>query len=238
MKLSTRFFRWHRWVGYLIALQVLAWVLGGMVFAWVPFQGWVKVEDALIKPQQDLPADWVRALAAAESLPTPLLSVGSVATASGPALKLRHAHGEHWLSAGGGELAQPDVETIGRYARSLYRGGGALAGVERLGEVPVRLLMVRELGERKDVWLARFDDGLSTRFYFDGRSGELLAGRNDAWVAYDFFWRLHVMDYTHGKDFNNLLLRASAVAATGLVLTGLVLMVLALRRAARRRARP
>lgn len=33
MTWSARFFRWHRWLGYAVALQVLAWVLGGVVFA-------------------------------------------------------------------------------------------------------------------------------------------------------------------------------------------------------------
>jgi hypothetical protein len=77
---------------------------------------------------------------------------------------------------------------------------------------------------------------LRTRLYFDNRSGELLTVRTEAWVVYDFFWRLHVMDYSHGEDFNNFLLRASAVAAFGLVVTGLVLMGFALRRTWRRRA--
>ncbi len=228
MRLTARFFRWHRWVGYLIALQVLAWVLGGLVFAWVPFQPWVKAADAVIKPQQPLPADWARALSAAR--PESPLSVASVATAAGPALRLRYAQGEQWLSAAGGELPTPDAQSISHYARTLYRGAGQLEAVELLPEAPVRLAMVRELGDRKNVWRARFDDGLGTRLYFDGRSGEMLAARNEAWVIYDFFWRLHVMDYSEGEDFNNSLLRGAAVAAAALVITGLVLMVLALRR--------
>ena len=49
------------------------------------------------------------------------------------------------------------------------------------------------------------------------------------------FWRLHVMDYSEGEDFNNKLLRGASVAAIALVITGLVLMVLALRRSWRHR---
>jgi hypothetical protein len=236
MSLAARFFRWHRWVGYLIALQVLAWVVGGVLFAWVPFQSWVKGGDVLGKPQQTLPDDWPRALSALPLDKGPLLGVQSAATASGPALKLRYAKDEHWLSASGGELPRPDAEAIGRYARSLYRGDGALLSVVQLTEAPRRLGLVRELGERSDAWQANFDDGLRTRLYFDNRSGELLTVRTEAWVVYDFFWRLHVMDYSHGEDFNNFLLRASAVAAFGLVVTGLVLMGFALRRTWRRRA--
>ena len=238
MSLPARFFRWHRWVGYLIAVQVLAWVLGGLLFAWLPFQAWVKGGEALAKPQpQALPADWPLALAGLPTERGALLSVQSVATAAGPALKLRYADGIHWLRAGGGELAPPDVAAIGGYARSLYRGDGQLAAVERLTQAPRRLGIVRELGERKDAWVARFDDGLRTRLYFDSRSGEFLTVRNEAWVVYDFFWRLHVMDYEGGEDFNNTLLRVASIAAVALVLTGLVLMTLALRRSWRRRYR-
>ena len=235
MNIAARFFRWHRWLGYLIALQVLAWVLGGLVFAWLPFQPWVKAADAFTKPQQPLPAGWTTALAALPPAPGPLLAVQSVATAAGPALKLRYAQGEQWLSAAGGELPRADAESVGRFARSIYRGPGALASVTTLTEAPRRLGIVRELGERRDAWVAQFDDGLRTRMYFELRSGELLTVRNEAWVVYDFFWRLHVMDYSHGEDFNNTLLRVSAIAIFGLLLTGLVLMTLALRRAWRRR---
>ena len=235
MSLAARFFRWHRWVGYLVALQVLAWVLGGLLFSWLPFQPWVKGGDALGKPQQPLPADWPRALAGLSSERGPLLSLQSMATASGPALKLRYAQGEQWLSAAGGELAVPDAQAIGRYAHTLYRGDGALQAVQRLHEAPRRLGIVRELGERANAWQVSFADRLGTRLYFDARSGEFLAVRNEAWVIYDFFWRLHVMDYEAGDDFNNALLRGASIAALGLVLTGLTLMVLALRRSWRRR---
>jgi hypothetical protein len=234
MALAAKFFRWHRWLGYAVALQVLAWLLGGLLFAWVPFKAWVKGGDAVAKVQQPLPAGWAQALGTTV-LRGPVLSVQSVATAAGPALRLRGAAGDQWLAAAGGELPAPSAESIAQFARSLYRGSGVLAAVQRLPEAPTRLAMVQEVAGRQDLWLARFDDGLQTRLYFDGRSGELLAVRNEAWVLYDFFWRLHVMDYAEGEDFNNTLLRICATLAMGLVLTGLVLTTLALRRAWRRR---
>jgi hypothetical protein len=236
MSWAAKFFRWHRWLGYLVALQVLAWVLGGLLFAWLPFQAWVKGGDVLVKPQQALPANWTDAL---RKLPFEgeLLGLQSVATASGPALKLRYAKSEVWLSAGGGLLPPADAGRVGDFARSLYKGEGKLADVTLLAEVPDRLGLVRELGGRRDVWRARFDDRLQTRFYFDARSGELLAVRNEAWVIYDFFWRLHLMDYRGGEDFNNGLLRAAVLAALALTLSGLVLSLLALRRTWQHRRR-
>ena len=77
-------------------------------------------------------------------------------------------------------------------------------------------------------------DALATRIYLDGRTGEFVVSRNEAWVWYDFFWRLHIMDYGGGEDFNNTLLRGASVLSWALVLMGAILAVLALRRAWRR----
>ena len=235
MRLAPLFFRWHRWLGYLVALQVLVWVAGGLVFAWLPFQGWVKGADLVSKPHQPLPPGWAGVVAMAQGTRGEVLSVQSVATAGGPALRLVRADGEQWLRAQGGELPPPEAADIERFARSLYKGGEVPLVAQRLAQAPRRLGLVRELAQRRDIWRASFDDALGTRLYFSGRGGELLAVRNEAWVWYDFFWRLHVMDYSEGEDFNNSLLRAASSAAIFLVLSGLVLLVLSLRRVWRRR---
>jgi hypothetical protein len=206
-----------------------------LLFAWLPFQAWVKAGDALARPAEPLPPGWQQAWANAALPESPVLSVSSVATAAGAAWKLRTAQGEHWLDARGAPLPPPDAQAVARFARQHYQGDGALLGVERLAEVPARWGIVRELGERREVWLARFDDALGTRLYVDARSGELLAARNQAWVLYDFFWRLHVMDYGGGEDFNNGWLRAASLLALGLVLAGAALLLAALRRQWRRR---
>ena len=237
-RLGPRFFRWHRWLAYAVALQVLAWVLGGLLFAWLPFQGWVKGKDWVHTPKQALPADWAQPLlrvAAAAAASTPALSISSVATAQGPAWRLRSAAGDTWWGADGQPLPPPDAAAVTQFAQSLYHGPGPIAQVQRLAEGPRRLGLVRELGEKKDIWQARFDDALQTRLYVDARSGELLAVRTEAWVLYDFFWRLHVMDYSEGEDFNNPLLRTASIAAEALVLPGRVLVTLSLGRAWRRR---
>ena len=49
----------------------------------------------------------------------------------------------------------------------------------------------------------------------------------------DFFFRLHVMDYAGGEDFNNTPLRVFAVCALAFALSGAVLTFTAARRALR-----
>ncbi len=235
---SARFFRWHRWVAWLVALQVLAWVLGGLVFAWLPFQSWVKVADAVTKPLAAFPAGWAQALAGAQLRAAPV-AVSSVPTSGGLAWQVKHASGpDSWLNAQGGALNPPDETAVRQFAQSLYRGSGRLVAAERLSEPPRHLGIVHEAGQRKGLWRVRFDDGLRTRIYIDGRTGQLVGARSDAWVLYDFFWRLHVMDYSEGEDFNNPLLRAASLAAVTLVATGTVLLGMSLRRRWRRRTGP
>lgn len=236
MRWSPLLFRWHRWFGYLVALQVLVWVAGGLVFSWLPFDAWVKGGDVLVKPRQIWPANWINTLGPLPSDKGELLGFQGVATAMGPALKLNYASGEVLMSAEGGTLPAPDEHHIGRFAQKLYKGAGQLASVKRIDEIPVRLAMVRELGGRNDIWIAQFDDVLKSRLYFAGTSGEFLAVRTEAWVIYDFFWRLHVMDYQHGEDFNNKLLKFASLAAILLTCSGLALSAIALRRAWRRRS--
>ena len=236
MRWSPALFRVHRWLSWLVGLQVLAWVFGGLLFAWLPFQPWVKGQAVVQAPRLDLPADWATraaALLAKEVGPAPT-DLQAVMTASGPALRLGPP--TRWLRLDGRPWQAPDPAAMATAAQRLYRGDGRVADVQRLDRVPTRLGIVKELGARRDVWRVRFDDVLGTCLYFDGPSGEYVTVRTRAWVWYDFFWRLHIMDYADGEDFNGALLRGAALAALGLTLAGVPLSILALRRARRRRA--
>lgn len=235
MSLSATTFRLHRWLGWLVGLQVLLWVSGGVLFSIVPFQAWVKGGDTVKPPAVVLPADWaVRtapALQAAAQLGE-VTSLGAVATPHGPALRLafRGRRDSVLVPADGRPWTPPDETAVRRFAAALHAGGAPVVAVERVAEVPRRLGIVAETGGRGDLWRVRFDDALSTRIYLNGRTGEFVTSRNEAWVWYDFFWRLHIMDYAEGEDFNGTLLRVASVSAFGLVLAGAVLALLALRR--------
>ncbi len=240
MTLSALTFRWHRWLGWIVGLQVLVWVLGGLVFSLVPFQAWVKGGDAVAVPPLVLPADWAQRTAAplqAAAARGEVTALTAVATPHGPALKLqlRGQKEPLLLPADGRPWVAPDDVAIRAFAQGFLRQPAPIIAVERLAEVPTRLGIVEETGGRGDLWRVRVDDGLGTRLYFRGSTGEYLTARNEAWVWYDFFWRLHIMDYTGGEDFNGLLLRAAAVLAFALVAAGTLLSLLAVRRRWRRR---
>jgi hypothetical protein len=239
--LTRTTFRVHRWLSYLVGLQLLLWVAGGLVFSLLPFQAWVKGGDVLRKPAPVLAAgQQVNVAAMLAALPPgDVTAVTLVATPAGTALKLTPRGAPPvLLPADGRPWLPPDAEAIRRFALRLYTGPGKVAGVARDVDTTARRLgIVDETAGRARLWRVSFDDTLSTRLYFDGHSGEFVALRNEAWVWYDFFWRLHIMDYGGGEDFNHLLLRVAAVSAGLMAAAGAVLSVLAARRALRRRRR-
>ena len=235
MSLSAKTFRIHRWMGWLIGVQLVIWVTGGVVFSLLPFQPWVKGVDTVKPPTVVLPAGWPARVAPALGAAAQLGEVTGMAvvgTPQGPALRLNY-RGDLKpviVPIDGMPWAPPDEAALRRFGASLYLGQGALMAVERLTSVPRQLGIVAETGGRGDLWRLRFDDAFATRIYLDGRTGEFVTSRNEAWVWYDFFWRLHIMDYAGGEDFNGTLLRVASIAAWGLVIAGAVLAVLAARR--------
>jgi PepSY-associated TM region len=235
LSLSAITFRLHRWLAWLVGVQVLVWVTGGVLFSVLPFKAWVKGADTVKPPAVVLPADWAERTAPALQLAAraaEVAAVAAVATPQGPALRLSYHSGPApaIVPADGSAWRPPDEAELRRFAASLYRGPAALRSAELLPQVPRRLGIVAETGGRGHVWRLSFDDTLGTRIYLDGRTGEFITSRNEAWVWYDFFWRLHIMDYEAGEDFNGTLLRVASLSAFVLVLAGVVLAVLALRR--------
>jgi len=235
VSLSATTFRIHRWLGWLIGLQVLIWVAGGVVFSLMPFQSWVKGGDTVKPPKVLLPSGWAERVAPAlqrAALLGEVVAVAAVATPQGPALRVSYRDNSApvIVPADGTAWAAPEEASVRRFAAGLHQGQAAVTAVERLSYVPLRLGIVAETGGRGDLWRVRFDDALATRIYLDGQTGEFITSRNEAWVWYDFFWRLHIMDYAQGEDFNGTLLRMASVTAFGLVFAGAVLAALAVRR--------
>ena len=242
MRLVPFAFKLHRLLSYLVFAQMLLWVIGGAVFALLPFQSWVKAHDFARKPTVSLAADWSQTLQAGlaqrDTALAEIVSVASFVSPYGPAWRAKHAKGETLLNAAGEPLNAPDTAAITAMAATIYTGSGRLLAVEHLQVVPRRLVIVKETGPRHNVWRASYDDSQSTRLYFDGVSGEFLTARTEAWVWFDLMWRLHVMDYADGEDFNNLLLRVFSVLALFFAASGAVLTVAAIRRSVRRLRRP
>lgn len=195
------------------------------MFAIVPFQTLVKGKDLVSKPSLHFPEQWQIDPSKFPSEHGALQSLQSIVSAQGLALRLQFKNKSLVTDLHGAPLNSPTQEQIQTFAKQIYHGDGDFVAVQHLSSIPTQLAIVKELGERKNVWLAQFNDSQSTRLYFDANTGEYITVRTDAWVWYDFFWRLHVMDYSEGEDFNNTLLRVATIFAFLMMVTGVVLSV-------------
>jgi uncharacterized iron-regulated membrane protein len=217
----------HKWLALLVGIQVLAWVLGGALFALLPFDSWVKSGDVVRKAPKATMDTALVPLADIAYRFQPLRSIELIGQGENFYYRLSDAAGNKSLvnAVDGKALPRPDENLIRQLARDVYLGNAPLQSVRLLEQPDVRALwIVNEIKGARSVWQASFADKFNTRFYFDAQSGEFLRARNNAWVLYDFFWRLHIMDYSGGEDFNNKLLRVLSPLALVLVLSGVVLL--------------
>jgi uncharacterized iron-regulated membrane protein len=212
----------HKWIALVVGVQVLLWVLGGLVMTAIPIER-VRSEhhvaarapeplmfDVAISPADAARSAGLESVTAAELLSTP----------RGPVWRLTPVGGEpRTLDAMTGTpmqaIGQEDARAL---AQAAYKGDGRVVEVRRLDQAP------RETGRDGPIWRVDFDDAESTTFYLSIDTGEVVTRRSGLWRFYDFFWRLHVMDWDDGADFNHPLIVSAAALALVAVLTGFVLL--------------
>jgi len=217
----------HKWLALVVGLQVLGWVLGGLVMTAIPIEV-VRSEHRLAEvAKTPLPA-------------AGLLDVAAAARAAGvqpveAALK-RTPRGTFWvLKDAAGDTRAVDAATgrptppltqaeAVRIAASLYRGPGRATGARWYDEAP------QETGREGPLWRVDFDDAEGTAFYLSPETGELASRRSRVWRFYDFFWRIHILDFKEGDDFNHPLLIGAAALTLPVTVTGLILLWIRLRR--------
>lgn len=228
----------HRWLAYLVFAQLTLWVVGGLTFAVIPFDSVIKGGNSVQAPAPPIiKAEQLRVAADFLAENTAMTWASHHQSSLGPVAKITTDTGTQWLELNSGQLAQPvSKNAVTRFAQSIYTGSGLHATTRYLTAAEPRFLgLVDELYGRSDVWQVAFDDALGTRLYFDNATGVFLTVRNNFWVVYDAMWRLHIMDYSHGDDFNNPLLRILTPLTLLFVISGIILTWLSAKRALLRR---
>ena len=225
----------HRWLGLLMALQIIAWTASGFWFSLYPIEE-IRGEHLTVSPP---------ALASREDsgslLPLPPASSLSefLDAHFGPAWTLQSASltrrdrevlwrvaGEHEgrpftrLVGTGGVLPPLEQDAVVRQAQDQLREPGELRGVRLLEHVESDS-EVR--GRPLPVWRVSFEEPESLSLYLDPWTGDILARRTDRWRVFDFLWMLHIMDYQSRDNFHHPLLQIAAALAFTVALGGVVL---------------
>ncbi|HEX8568858.1 MAG TPA: PepSY domain-containing protein [Caulobacteraceae bacterium] len=220
LRLSTQL---HKWIALVVGLQVLFWVAGGLVMTAIPIER-VRSEHRLA--QRDLPPlEFDAAVPAAEAARAagvgPLASATLKGTPRGPVWVLTPVgKGEPKTvdALTGGPLERLTAAEARAVAQAAYTGPGQPVAARFYAKPP------QETGKETPLWRVEFDDPEGTAFYVAPDTGEVVTRRSNVWRFYDFFWRLHILDFKEGDDFNHPLLVALTALTLPVVITGLILL--------------
>lgn len=249
MHRSGRLKRWlrriHRWLGLLMVVQIVFWMVSGLYFAWFPIET-IRGEHLLAELQrpdagrlEGMVPPWVAWNNVAAGFDTaPGLTDMRIAIREGqPFYRLSGVAGGESFSrlvdgASGRVVPRMDASAAKR------RATGHLAG----GPVPVAAQWVTVSppgsefrGRPLPLWRVSFDTPERVNVYLEPWTGEVLAVRTTRWRVFDFLWMLHIMDFDERDDFNTLLLQGAALLGLLIAVSGLVFWAVTTRLFRRRR---
>ncbi len=217
-RLSTQI---HKWLALIVGLQVLGWVLGGLVMTAIPIER-VRSEHHIAKFQPDaLPtAGLVGYADAARAMALNPVEATLKSTLRGPLWVLKDSDGTtHVVDARSGRHVTPLPAAEARLlAGAQYQGKGQPAVPRWFTVAP------QEAGRPGPLWRVDFDDAERTSFYLSPETGEVVSRRSNVWRVYDMFWRIHILDFKDGNNFNHPLIIAAAGLTLPVVFSGLVLL--------------
>jgi uncharacterized iron-regulated membrane protein len=228
----------HRWLGLLMAAQIIAWMASGLWFSLYPIEE-IRGEHLTLPPEALAPGQGAGDFA---ELPPPMFLEQALGSHfDGPwvlqsASLTRHGGELFWRVEGeqagqrfsrlvGADGVRPPLsaDAAARRARSLVPTHGALRDVRRLESTePGSEIRGRPL----PVWQVRFEEPESLNLYLDPWTGEILARRTDRWRVFDFLWMLHILDFQERDDFNHPLLQIAAFAGLLVAVGGVALWAL------------
>jgi uncharacterized iron-regulated membrane protein len=212
----------HKWIALIVGVQVLGWVLGGLIMTAIPIEkvhGDQHAATPILTPielKKLVPLE--RQLSLADQT-----DVGSATlknTPRGPIWVLKSASGsEGWWNAYTGEnIDEIKAPEARRYALMAYKGAGKLTGVD------YEEVAAKEAQVSGPLWRASFADAEHTRLYLDAFTGEVISRRSSLWGLYDFFYQIHIMNFGATRTYNHPVIVIATTATLFVVVTGFVLL--------------
>lgn len=214
----------HRYLGFIIGIQFMAWTVGGLYFSWNDID---KVHgDHLRKPVSYLqptfnvlsPTEIIRNLGATKSVDS-VLSINLISIINKPTYQITyfrghagegiHVHTHTALAdATTGDIRQPLAkEEAISIAKDIVLKNAELVQTDYLKETDGH----HEYREKPlPAWAITFKNPDCT-IYISAELGTFQSIRQNQWRIFDFLFMMHTMDYQGRDDFNNFLLKAFSI---------------------------
>ena len=224
----TRFARWHIWLGWLVGVPIVMWMVTGLVMVARPIDAVRGNHLRIDQAEQALPLanpapvlneiDVTRTVREIRTFMQRGRSVTLVTRLDGSTAR---------FNALDGVMIEPlDEQGARELVAKTIKGGNTIAAMRLFPADKVPFDFRRPV----DVWQAELADG--TRIYVGQHTGEIEAVRTRWWRLFDFMWGLHIMDLEAREDTSHpILILFAALGLTGSLL-GTILMF------RRRKARP
>jgi len=212
----------HKWIGLMIGVQVLLWLLSGLVIS-------------VLDPDKVSGKHWTRTgnpekqalgsgtLLEPAALPAALLEdaldIDLTILRGRPIYLIRRVEGEIIADAADGSIIRTGKDEAAEIARRDFSGEGDIVSI---GQGMAPDLETRDSSGA--YWRINFSDPANTAIYVSASSGEILERRNRYWRIHDFFWMLHIMDYPGHENINNPLVITVALTAIWLGISGFLLL--------------
>jgi uncharacterized iron-regulated membrane protein len=211
----------HKWLGLLIAVQVVLWAVSGVIFAWLDPSKVSAADNVHGVPAMVLapavvkvePTSWLDHYPQQD-----LYDVRTVSLADRWVWRIELGDRVELRTLENGALVTIDEAWVRKLALARYAGRGQLVATSLQTTPDI------ESRAKGPVWRAQFDDPQRTALYFAADDGRFIAARTATWRLYDFFWMLHTMDYVGRDNFNNPLIVTIGMAALWLSISGIVLL--------------
>lgn len=212
----------HKWIGLLIGIQLLLWLLSGLMLSLITpekvsgdkWSSGSKRTSEVIKDKNLIEPNEL----SVEQLDG-ALSISLEVRRGQPVYRIKRLAGTILVNASNGETLVTNKSAAKLLAQQDFTGSGEVLSIEP-GVAP-------DLETRNsygDYWQVNFSDDANTSIYISKPTGEILERRNSYWRTFDFFWMLHIMDYSGHEDINNNLVIIFALIAIWLGLSGFILL--------------
>ena len=212
----------HKWLGLLIGIQVLLWLLSGLMLSVIsPSRVSGNERRRAVTPTTEA----IGAVTSFEPVELPgdqmdaALSVSLEVIRGLPVYRVRYPGHTRLIDASSGATSKTSEQEALLLAQQDFTGDGEVTSISSslAPDIETR-------NSEGEYWRVNFSDKAHTSIYISVSTGEILARRNSYWRVFDFFWMLHIMDYNTHEDINNNAVVTAALIAIWFGLSGFILL--------------
>lgn len=223
----------HKWASLLIGLQVIIWVVSGLVFNVIDLQkAQGNTYRQSVAPVLHLNKSLVPVEQILKTYPN-TIELKQINILSQPYYLLTQQQGlyrhlknnYHIVNAQTAEITLIDKLLATKIARASYNGPGTISSIKLIAP-PIDDF----LKNKNPSWQVNFNDKLATSVYVEQGSGRIIGHSNSDKRFADFFFMLHFMDYGSAGNFNTFQIMLFAFITLWLTLTGLIWTIHLLRK--------